>query len=317
MFPSLDNYLTYGASYISSHPDTMNKMLDIYLSTMTSKTLSCSDRIIACKLADSMLLCLRGHADGAVPMFLEHTMRIIQRGITTIDPITTKATTDACTRSRPKCDLLQPGISMDVLIKNGWSSEFFGEWFSRLSSFKRTHDKKLSLLAISAILSISISEGVDNILAQSSGQLVLGALTLFESLPDAIRTRFELEKSYNLDSDDGSDLCSNGSDEDENGENDDDEDVIDQPEEEIYRGHVTSSRTKTHDSPSDNVTVPPSSLWSDEILWETPLDRLDAYCEFAAVMKNIETSGHPVLNIITNSLSTDQRDRLQKILKTS
>ncbi|KAA1102174.1 hypothetical protein PGT21_036566 [Puccinia graminis f. sp. tritici] len=45
-----------------------------------------------------------------------------------------------------------------------------------------------------------------------------------------------------------------------------------------------------------------------------PLDRLDAYCEFAAVMKNIETSGHPVLNIITNSLSTDQRDRLQKIL---
>ncbi|OAV95089.1 hypothetical protein PTTG_03903 [Puccinia triticina 1-1 BBBD Race 1] len=313
MFPALDNYLSYGGSYISSHPDTLNKMLDIYLSTMTSKTASCSDRIIACKLADSVLLCLRGHADGAVPMFLEHTMRIIQQGITTIDPITTKALLMHALEVVLNAIYYNPGLSMDVLIKNGWSSEFFGEWFSRLTSFKRTHDKKLGLLAISAILSISINEGVDNILAQSSGQLVLGALTLFETLPDAIRTRFELEKRYNLDSEDGSDLCSHGSDEDENGENDD-EDVIDQPEE-IYRGHLTSSRTKTHANPADDVTIPPSSLWSDEILWETPLDRLDAYCEFAAVMKNIETSGHPVLNIITNSLSTEQRDGLQKILK--
>jgi hypothetical protein len=30
---------------------------------------------------------------------------------------------------------------------------------------------------------------------------------------------------------------------------------------------------------------------------------------------DIESSGHPVLSIITNSLSTDQRDKLQKILK--
>jgi hypothetical protein len=38
-------------------------------------------------------------------------------------------------------------------------------------------------------------------------------------MPPFDLARFELEKSYNLDSDDGSDLCSNGSDEDENGEN--------------------------------------------------------------------------------------------------
>jgi len=312
MFPSLDNYLTYGAAYLTNHPDTMDKMLDIYLSTMTSKTLSCSDRITACKLADSMLLCLRGHTDRAVPMFLQHTIKIIQRGITTVDPVTTKALLMHALEVVLNAIYYNPALSMDVLIKNGWSSEFFGEWFSRLSSFKRTHDKKLSLLAISAILSISMSEGVDNILAQSSGQLVVGALTLFESLPDAIRTRFELEKRYNLDSDDDSDLCSNGSDEDENEDNDD-EDVVDQPEQ-SYRGHV-ASRTKSHETGGDDLTAPPSSLWSDEILWETPLDRLDAYCEFAGVMKNIETSGHPVLNIITNSLSDQQRESLRKILQ--
>ncbi|KAH9472908.1 hypothetical protein Pst134EA_003507 [Puccinia striiformis f. sp. tritici] len=95
--------------------------------------------------------------------------------------------------------------------------------------------------------------------------------------------------------------------------NSDDEDVIDHHEE-IYRGHGGTSRSKTHDG-TEELTIPPSSLWSDEILWETPLDRLDAYCEFAAVMKNIETSGHPVLTVITNSLSTEQRESLQKILK--
>ncbi|PLW19345.1 hypothetical protein PCANC_09135 [Puccinia coronata f. sp. avenae] len=313
MFPSLDNYLTYGAAHITTHPDTMNKMLDIYLSTMTSKTLSCSDRVVACKLADSMLLCLRGHADRAVPMFLEHTIRIIQRGITTVEPVTTKALLMHALEVVLNAIYYNASLAMEVLMQNGWSSEFFSEWFSRLLSFQRTHDKKLALLAISALLSNSMSQGVDNILAQSSGQLVVGALTLFESLPSAIRTRFELEKRYNFDSDDGSDLCSNGSDADENGE-DDDEDVVAQPAE-TYRGHGPL-RTKAHDATAgDEFTAPPSSLWSDEILWETPLDRLDAYCEFAAVMKNIENSGHPVLNIITNSLSAEQRESLQKVLK--
>ncbi|KAI7958393.1 hypothetical protein MJO29_006610 [Puccinia striiformis f. sp. tritici] len=227
-------------------------MLDIYLSMMSSKTSSCSDQIIACKLADSMLLCFRGDVDGAVPMFLEHTMRIIQRGITTIDPITTKALLMHALEVVLNAIFYNPTLAMDVLIKNGWSSEFFSEWFGRLLSFKRTHDKRLSLLAISAILSISTTQGVDNILAQSSGQLVLGALTLSESLPEAIRTRFELEKRYNFDSDDGSDLCSNGSGEEEN----DDEDVIDQPEE-IHRGHGGTLRRKTHDG-TEELTIPPS-----------------------------------------------------------
>jgi hypothetical protein len=188
MFPSLDNYLTYGAAHITTHPDTMNKMLDIYLSTMTSKTLSCSDRVVACKLADSMLLCLRGHADRAVPMFLEHTIRIIQRGITTVEPVTTKALLMHALEVVLNAIYYNASLAMEVLMQNGWSSEFFSEWFSRLLSFQRTHDKKLALLAISALLSNSMSQGVDNILAQSSGQLVVGALTLFESLPSAIRS---------------------------------------------------------------------------------------------------------------------------------
>lgn len=311
MFPSLDNYLNYGTAHVTTHPDVMNKMLDIYLSTMTSKTLSCSDRIIACKLADSMLLCLRGHADAAVPMFLEHAIRVIQRGITTVDPITTKSLLMHALEVVLNAIYYNPALSMDVLIKNRWSSDFFSEWFSRLLSFKRTHDKKLGLLAISAILSISLNEGVDSLLVQSSGQLVVGALTLFDSLPDAIRTRFELEKKYNLDSDDESDLYGGASDEDDKSD-DDDEDVVDQPEG-LYRGYGTSK--KNFESGGDDVTVPPSSLWSDEILWETPLDRLDAYCEFAAVMKNIESSGHPIVNVITNSLTPHQRNSLEKILK--
>ncbi|PLW26338.1 hypothetical protein PCANC_22904 [Puccinia coronata f. sp. avenae] len=65
-----------------------------------------------------------------------------------------------------------------------------------------------------------MSQGVVNILAQSSSHFIVGALTLVESLPAATQTRFKLEKLYNFDSYDDSDLCSNGGDAEENGEDD-------------------------------------------------------------------------------------------------
>ncbi|MBW0504093.1 hypothetical protein O181_043808 [Austropuccinia psidii MF-1] len=309
MFPSLDNFINYGARDLSMNPETINKFLDIYLTTMTSKSLSCSDRVVGCKLADSLLLCLKGKADVALPTFLEHSISIIKRGITTVDPITTKSLLMHAIEVVLNAISYNPALAMNVLIKHGWSTEFFREWFGRLSSFKRSHDKKLSLLAISAILSISLRESLDSILVQSSAQLIIGALSLFESLPRAIQTRYELEKEYTADSEDGSSTTSVdvGSD-DEKGGATDDEDVVDRSE------HINSIPTFSRNLKDDEAAIAPSSMWSDEILWETPLDRLDVYAEFAIVINAIESSRHPILNIITNELSAEQQKCLEKIV---
>ncbi|KAI8451115.1 hypothetical protein BY996DRAFT_7324021 [Phakopsora pachyrhizi] len=49
-----------------------------------------------------------------------------------------------------------------------------------------------------------------------------------------------------------------------------------------------------------------SSLWSDEILWETPLDKVDVYKEFYQVMKRIESSNDlMMIESVRSSLSVE------------
>ncbi|CAH7681821.1 hypothetical protein PPACK8108_LOCUS14476 [Phakopsora pachyrhizi] len=112
----------------------------------------------------------------------------------------------------------------------------------------RTHDKKLT--------------GGDCLFVQSSGgQLLIGALKLFENLPQSIKGRYELEMEYSNNDSDGS------VDEDEFG-------------------------IMTLEGLDDEME---SLLWSDEILWETPLDKVDSYKEFYKVMKCIKSSNKPMM----------------------
>lgn len=63
MLPSLDNFLSYGADVFKARPDYRQNVLDIYEGAMTNKNLGDSDKINACKLAESVLLNLAGHVD--------------------------------------------------------------------------------------------------------------------------------------------------------------------------------------------------------------------------------------------------------------
>ncbi|KAI8451846.1 hypothetical protein BY996DRAFT_6618802 [Phakopsora pachyrhizi] len=69
----------------------------------------------------------------------------------------------------------------------------------------RTHDKKLTVLAICSILGAGLEEGGDCLFVQSSGgQLLIGALKLFENLPQSLKGRYELEMEYSNNDSDGS-----------------------------------------------------------------------------------------------------------------
>lgn len=63
MLPSLDNFISYGAETIKQRPDYKQMLLDIYTTAITSDHLGENDRVNGCKLAESMLLNLRGHID--------------------------------------------------------------------------------------------------------------------------------------------------------------------------------------------------------------------------------------------------------------
>lgn len=63
MLPSLDNFLSYGADVIKTHQEYKQMLVDIYITSITNEQLGENDRVNGSKLAESILLNLRGSID--------------------------------------------------------------------------------------------------------------------------------------------------------------------------------------------------------------------------------------------------------------
>jgi importin-7 len=63
MLPSLDNFVSFGTDIFRARPDYREKALDIYTTALSSDHLGENDRVNGSKLAESLLLNLRGHVD--------------------------------------------------------------------------------------------------------------------------------------------------------------------------------------------------------------------------------------------------------------
>jgi hypothetical protein len=66
-------------------------------------------------------------------------------------------------------------------------------WFSSIDSFSRVHDKKLSIAAIVALLSLN-AEQVPVSVQQGWPRLLQGVVRLFQTLPAAMKNREEALK---------------------------------------------------------------------------------------------------------------------------
>lgn len=79
MFGFLDNCVNYGADVLSTNTEYRRCILEIFDMCMTSRALGAEDRVIGCKLAEAMLLRLRGQVDevsGRFHPFLHEPIRV-------------------------------------------------------------------------------------------------------------------------------------------------------------------------------------------------------------------------------------------------
>lgn len=49
-------------------------------------------------------------------------------------------------------------LTLHVLESKGWTNKFFSMWFSSIDSFSRVHDKRLSIAAIVALLTLDVGQ---------------------------------------------------------------------------------------------------------------------------------------------------------------
>lgn len=80
-----------------------------------------------------------------------------------------------------------PSQTLALLTLHNWTHQFFTQWFKNLERFTRVHDRKLCLGAICALLEWFGSGGSPE-LRESVGLLVGAALTVFRTLPMAIKS---------------------------------------------------------------------------------------------------------------------------------
>lgn len=82
-----------------------------------------------------------------------------------------------------------PSLTLAILDRHGWTPKFFAAWFKNIPKFTRVHDRKLGIGAMCAIFEWLASVGAAP-LAQSSSQLVVGALQIFREFPAALNGTF-------------------------------------------------------------------------------------------------------------------------------
>ena len=201
MLPALENFVSYGQNRLISHPPYLAALSGMVRDIFTDPKVGGVDRICGCKLAEALMLNLRGGPiDSYIPMFVELAMNVL-----------TGPQSRSLVKSY-KIHLMEMVINaiyynallaLRVLESKGWTNKFFSIWFSNMDSFRRVHDKKLSIAAISSLLNLNADQ-VPASVQTGWPRLLTGVTQLFRTLPAALKQREEVTRA-NDDANDGLD----------------------------------------------------------------------------------------------------------------
>ena len=191
MLPALENFVSYGQDRLLTHPPYLAAMAGMVRDIFNDSKVGGVDRICGCRLAESIMLNLKGHVDSYVPPFIELAMTVL-----------------AGDQSKKliksyKIHLMEmvingiyynPDLAMRVLESKNWTNKFFSIWFGSIDNFKRVHDKKLCIAAISALLTLRADQ-VPTSVQTGWPRLLTGVTHLFRTLPQAVKQREEAMKN--------------------------------------------------------------------------------------------------------------------------
>ena len=183
MLPSLENFVSYGADTMIQNPTYIEALVSMVQDIFQDEKVSGMDRICGCKLAEAIMLNLRAHVDRYVPKFVELAMSVISS-----NELKVKSYRIHLMEMVINSIYYNPILALSVLESNGWTNKFFSSWFSNIESFSRVHDKKLSIVAISALLTLGVDE-VPTSVQQGWPRLLQGVVRLFQTLPTAMKSK--------------------------------------------------------------------------------------------------------------------------------
>ncbi|KAF8539741.1 armadillo-type protein [Trichophaea hybrida] len=308
MLPALDNYVSYGHEMLKQNPEYMEAIFDIIQTIFTNDRLGAMDRICGCKLAEAVLLNMRGHAD----KYLNHFIEIAMQCLTASCEI--KSYRVHLMEMVINCIYYNPSATLQVLERQGWTNKFFSLWFSNIENFNRVHDKKLSIVAIVALIQLPPDQ-VPPSIQPGWTKLMSGIVSLFHTLPLAMKNREEISKeslnfddSYESDSDNEWDGDASWDKEGEDGG--DEQDIPD--ESAAYMEFLNNASANAIDLAGYDEE---DDALEEETLLETPLDLIEPYQLFRGALLGIQQSQPQVYEALTKELTADEKAMITSVFQ--
>ncbi|KAI9830444.1 MAG: hypothetical protein M1819_005696 [Sarea resinae] len=304
MLPALENFVSFGAPMMVQNPAYLEAIVGMVQDIFHDDKVGGVDRICGCKLAEAVMLNLRGHADQYVPNFISLAMTVL-----TNNEVKVKSYKVHLMEMVINGIYYNPALALHTLEANGWTNKFFSLWFSNIESFVRVHDKKLSIAAITSLLTLR-AEDVPPSVQQGWPRLLQGIVRLFQTLPAALKNREEVTKEgdFNLgdDYDEGDEDDWEG-DVDWTNEGDEIEDVKD--ESAAYLEFLNEEAQKfgaVSDDDDDEL--------EEESLLETPLDKLEPYGMFRDALLKLQQEQPQLYDNVTKNLNAEEQQIVQSVV---
>ncbi|KAJ5368500.1 importin [Penicillium cataractarum] len=307
MLPALDNYVSYGSDMLVQNPAYLAAVVGMVEDIFRDDKVGGVDRICGCKLAETLMLNLRGHVDQYIPLFIELAMVVIDAG-----EARTKSYRIHLMEMIINAIYYNPALSLQVLEAKGWTNKFFSTWFSSIDQFRRVHDKKLSIAAISSLLTMKAAD-VPVSVQQGWPRLLQGVTRLFQTLPAALKLREDAtrESDFTLDDEDDED--------DEENDWDGEVEWNEEEVEEAVEGDIADESAAYLDFL--NKEAQKFSQFADddddeldeESLLETPLDKVEPYGMFKHVFLNLQSEQPQLYENLTKVLGPEEQQILQAV----
>lgn len=182
MLPALENYIQFGPEHMVQNPAYIEAVVEMIRDIFEDKKVGGVDRICGCKLAEALMLSLRGHIDEYIGDFIRIAMATM-----TNNELKVKSYRIHLIEVVINAIYYNPQLTLSILEMNGMTNKFFSLWFSNIENLTRVHDKKLSISAILSLLSIP-AQSVPVSVQQGWPRLLHGLVKLFQTLPQAMKS---------------------------------------------------------------------------------------------------------------------------------
>lgn len=313
MATGLENYISYGAAHLVQQPEAMNRLIDMIRLTMTSDEFVESDWVHGCNLIESLFLhCPRGSING----LLSPLLRLIVDKMA--DSKDGEPGLHAASHRVQHVEAIlaalqhSPAATISELEAMGATQVLLARWTeaAAANSLVRVHDKKMTIVAMGAVMNAAPLESLPAAWQQHWPALMTAFLQAVETLPKALETRQKLkEESERPDEDREQRLASDDEDDE------DDEDYDPRHRGGDAGGDDEFEEYNSDDWPSDDEDWEDADELEEDPYFETPLDAVDGKAIATEAVRAAARAQPAVFQQIAMALPPAQQTVLHSLLQ--